>query len=241
MTARSEQASAQWWQHPDRQRLLQTENRLIAEVLAGVFGYHGLWVSPDQPMADAKTGPYHWVSLTRHANACRGAVRTDIGDWPWQSGAFAVVVLQHVIDCVEDPSAIFDQVERVLSPDGVLLLTAFNPLSVLGLQTKWSARGGDINVGAIDRATVMRNMQERSMQCMLWRACHFGPFERPLKRRFANRLLGGSYLAVIRKHRGATIKKLRPRSVVSTAQASGVSAKVACRARHAALVVRGLM
>lgn len=238
MTQTLATATRVWWQHPDRQQLLAAESEHINDVLAGIFGYHGLWLAPGAPVAAPSLGPYHWVCQSHHAEVCDGAIRTEVDAWPWQSGAFAVVVLQHVIDGNEHAEAILDQVERVLAADGVLLLTCFNPASLLGLQVRWAARGERLAIGAMPRRAIQQAMGLRSLQCMLWRACHFGPFARHWTVPWlGKKMLGGSYLAVVRKRRGASIRRLRPRSVVTGAAPSGVSAKVSCRTRHAALVL----
>lgn len=89
-------------------------------------------LSPSQPpKADipAPTGPDVWL---------------DSRAWPWQADSLDLVVLPHTLERSADPHACLREVERVLIPEGQLLITGLNPMSLWGWQTQ---PGGSRRVG----------------------------------------------------------------------------------------------
>lgn len=54
-------------------------------------------------------------------------------DLPFRSGSVDTVVVVHQLEFEHDPHALLREVERILSPEGHLLILAFNPLSLWGL------------------------------------------------------------------------------------------------------------
>lgn len=53
---------------------------------------------------------------------------------PFDSQSLDLVVLPHVLEFAEDPHQVLREVERVLMPEGRVILTGFNPMSLWGLR-----------------------------------------------------------------------------------------------------------
>jgi SAM-dependent methyltransferase len=68
----------------------------------------------------------------------------DSRAWPWQADSLDLVVLPHTLERSADPHACLREVERVLIPEGQLLITGLNPMSLWGWQTQ---PGGSRRVG----------------------------------------------------------------------------------------------
>lgn len=65
-------------------------------------------------------------------------VQLSFEQLPFESECFDLVVLPHTLETAEDPRALLSEVCRVLIPNGRLLITGFNPISLWGLRNKFS-------------------------------------------------------------------------------------------------------
>ena len=63
---------------------------------------------------------------------CR--VVTYIEELPFESQSLDLVVLPHALEFADDPHQVLREVERVLIPEGHLVVTGFNPASLWGLR-----------------------------------------------------------------------------------------------------------
>ncbi len=123
-----------WLAGPAGRRLLEEERRVLDEVLQGLFGYYlvQLGAAPEDLIAGSRVR-HRWVLDTGpgggegapHALALPEAlpVGTDLVD---------VVLLHHVLEFSEDPHQVLREVERVLIPEGHVVVVAFNPWSLWG-------------------------------------------------------------------------------------------------------------
>jgi SAM-dependent methyltransferase len=71
-------------------------------------------------------------------------VRCDDAALPLQAGSVDVVALPHVLEFALSPHAVLREVERVLIPEGHLVIFAFNPWSSFGLWRLASAWRGQL-------------------------------------------------------------------------------------------------
>lgn len=64
------------------------------------------------------------------------AVRCDLRELPFASASLDLVVLPHVLEFHSDPHQILREVERVLIPEGQVVILGFNPFSLWGLRRR---------------------------------------------------------------------------------------------------------
>ena len=64
--------------------------------------------------------------------------RGDGAELPVVSASVDLVLLPHVLEFSENPHQILREVERVLVPDGHLVLTCFNPMSLWGIRNTFT-------------------------------------------------------------------------------------------------------
>jgi SAM-dependent methyltransferase len=64
----------------------------------------------------------------------------DSRAWPWQADSLDLVVLPHALERSADPHACLREVERVLIPEGQVLITGLNPVSFWG----WRSQRGSM-------------------------------------------------------------------------------------------------
>jgi SAM-dependent methyltransferase len=78
-----------------------------------------------------------------------GGILADVIDLPIRDSSIDACILAHVLDYTNDPHQVLREIERVLTADGWLILSGFNPHSLVGLgrllpymrrQQPWQAR-----------------------------------------------------------------------------------------------------
>ena len=117
--------------------------------LADVFGFHALQVGlPELDALRANRMPHKWVStndLDGHVNGpARVSLHCDPEALPFDEKSLDLVVLPHTLELAADPYHALNEVDRVLRPEGRVVILGFNPASL------WSLRqhGGRLLRGA---------------------------------------------------------------------------------------------
>lgn len=102
--------------------------------LSDVFGYHALQLGlPQLDALRANRMPKRWRADEAASPSCALDVLTDATALPFAAASLDLVVLPHTLDWCADPHAALREVERVLVPEGRVLLFGFNPTSLWGL------------------------------------------------------------------------------------------------------------
>ena len=155
----------QWLQTPAGEYLLAWEQRHLDQAVADLFGFHALqlglpelaalranrmphrWLAveslPSQPMAVHRTGkPPDDLASTAITDAARVAVlprpalHCHFDALPFDSSSLDLVVLPHSLELARDPHLALREVERVLVPEGRVLIVGFNPASLWGARQR---------------------------------------------------------------------------------------------------------
>ena len=145
-----------WLDHlgrPAAQRLLAWEQQQADGLLADVFGYHALQLGwPLLQALRCNRMPHRWLAQPEfeataapEASALQAGLpeahlHFDSRAWPWPADSLDLVVLAHALERSADPHACLREVERVLIPEGQLLITGLNPMSLWGWQLAHSQR-----------------------------------------------------------------------------------------------------
>ena len=121
--------AGEWIRTPLGEHLLEREQHYFDEVVADIFGYNAFQLG--MPELDLLRGSR--IPL-RSRVAASGAVdlRADFRDLPIASNSADLVLLPHVLEFAEHPHQILREVERVLMPEGQVVLSGFNPWSLWG-------------------------------------------------------------------------------------------------------------
>ncbi len=139
----------QWLQTPSGRYLLEWEQRHLDTAVADLFGFHALQVGlPELDALRANRMPHRWVasvSLAPPPSATvppldlpRAAVslQCDFDALPFDSHSLDLVVLPHSLELARDPHQALREVERVLVPEGRVVVVGFNPTSLWGLRQR---------------------------------------------------------------------------------------------------------
>ncbi|MBN8495017.1 MAG: methyltransferase domain-containing protein [Burkholderiales bacterium] len=147
---------ASWLQTAPGQCLLRWEQRQIDTAVADVFGYHALQLGlPQLHALRANRMPHRWVATDSlllpeptEAIAPLGdgldslptdaavALHCDFDALPFPNQSLDLVVLPHALELSRDPHLTLREVERVLMPEGRVMILGFNPASMWGLRQR---------------------------------------------------------------------------------------------------------
>ena len=134
--------------------MLEWEQAQLDRVVSDVFGYHALQLGLPQLDAlrenrmpcrglvlDAASGasaPYRFprtasaAAPEQHAPLGRSAVWCDLLDLPFEAQSVDLIVMPHTLEFTRDPHRLLREAERVLMPEGQLIILGFNSLSLWG-------------------------------------------------------------------------------------------------------------
>lgn len=130
----------QWFDTPPGHYVLAWEARQFDALVCNLFGYHALQLG--LPMLDAlRTNriSHQWLALSKAVPEDVPTLRpvslvTDFSALPFPAASLDLVVLPHTLDSHPDPHATLREVARVLVPEGRVVISGFNPLSLWGLR-----------------------------------------------------------------------------------------------------------
>ncbi len=134
-------ALVDWYQEPLGRVLWNQTQKNLSETLEGVFGYHALWMGawPEEMVHE------DYARIQRHFRVLNGgrseAARISSSQLPVESESIDLVVLMHALELHRDPHQLLREIDRVLVPEGRLLIIHYDPLSWYGLARaflRWS-------------------------------------------------------------------------------------------------------
>lgn len=124
-----------WFETPLGRRVTQEEALLAHEALDDVFGFDllqiGLWGQARGMLGSART---QHALVVADAAADGVVLRAQLDALPFAADSVDAVLLPHTLESVDDPYAVLREAERILRPEGALLICGFNPWSGWGLR-----------------------------------------------------------------------------------------------------------
>lgn len=128
-----------WYQRPARQYLLAQERKLAEKLLEQVFGYHLLQigVTRNQPLV-GDCGLNHTIYMGSTTSGQVGLV-SEGDSLPLANDSVDAVLLHHALDFAPAPHQLLREVQRVLSPQGRVVIIGFNPWSLSGAGSRLRA------------------------------------------------------------------------------------------------------
>ncbi|HZY18268.1 MAG TPA: methyltransferase domain-containing protein [Ramlibacter sp.] len=132
----------EWLQTPPGRYLLAWERAQFDQAVSDIFGYHALQLGlPEVDALAANRMPHRWLGLRDlepppPPGARRPALLADYSALPFDAASLDLVVLPHTLELSHDPHATLREVERVLVPEGRVVITCLNPASLWGLRQR---------------------------------------------------------------------------------------------------------
>ncbi|WP_338761690.1 class I SAM-dependent methyltransferase [Massilia sp. METH4] len=161
-----------WLQTPAGRYVRAWEQSRLDALTADIFGYNALQIG--MPQIDALAAsrmPHKWLADTLPQRTVETAgppvvLTFDTIELPFASQSLDLVVLPHVLEFAAEPHQVLREVERVLIPEGQLIICGFNPASLWGLRqmrgrvtgTRYLPRGELISMPRIKDWLKLLNM-----------------------------------------------------------------------------------
>ncbi len=127
-----------WFESPQGRYLLQWEQDRFDAVVADIFGYNAVQIGlPEHDFLRASRISYRFAS----ASGGVAKVLAEPFALPFATGSLDLVLLPHVLEFSAQPHQVLREVERVLLPEGSVIITGFNPFSLWGLRRALARAG----------------------------------------------------------------------------------------------------
>ncbi|BBO21032.1 MAG: hypothetical protein AMXMBFR31_12770 [Candidatus Desulfobacillus denitrificans] len=127
----------EWLLTPQGRYILEWEQTRFDQMVADIFGYNAVQIGlPQCDCLRANRMPLRFVYDSTPPAALLG----DAHHLPLAGSSVDLVALPHTLEFADDPHQILREVERVLVPEGQVLISGFNPFSLWGIRRRLSGR-----------------------------------------------------------------------------------------------------
>ena len=129
---------AAWLASPAGRYLLAWQHEQLASLLADRFGYYAVQLGWPQVQA---------LEANRMPSRLRIGLAGQPGDilverfdeLPFDSQSVDLVVVVHQLETSPQPHRMLREIDRILRPEGLVVVTGFNPMSLWGLRHHWGS------------------------------------------------------------------------------------------------------
>jgi SAM-dependent methyltransferase len=122
----------EWFATPLGQYLLEKERAYLDEVTPDIFGFHAIQLGMPEADLLRENRITHKLRVAREGTPDTFASCTEL---PFATHSIDLVVLPHVLEFAEEPHGVLREVDRVMMPEGRLVIVGFNPWSLWGLRS----------------------------------------------------------------------------------------------------------
>ena len=131
---------------PPGQYVLGWEQGRFDEAVADVFGYHALQLGlPELPGLQNNRIPHRWLAngtgftpmaadVDPNEKPAQPTLVTDFAALPFAENSLDLLLLPHALELSPDPHATLREVQRVLVPEGRVVISGLNPMSLWGFR-----------------------------------------------------------------------------------------------------------
>lgn len=134
----SAQGFSDWLSTPQGQYVLDWEQSRHDGLVADIFGFNAVQLGwPGLEYLRANRMPFQFRCDDHSPNV---AMRVDLHQLPIASNSVDLVILPHVLEFDENPHQILREVERILVPEGSVVVAGFNPYSLWGIRRSLARR-----------------------------------------------------------------------------------------------------
>jgi SAM-dependent methyltransferase len=132
----SDAYSVSWHKSPLGLYVQAQEQALFDASVTDIFGFNAIQMG----MLHMDLLETSRIPLNIHASNDEGDVYCDSTQLPFPAGSIDLMLLPHGLDFSINPQQTLREAERILVPEGYLLLTGFNPLSFWGVMRMIKSR-----------------------------------------------------------------------------------------------------
>lgn len=130
---------AQWFTSPLGQYVHDWESQCLMSLTADIFGFHAVQIglSSIDTLIDNRMPNKWYVDVEFSASFTKKDQAVSVADFmelPFATQSVDLVVLPHVLEFAKEPHQVLREVERILLPEGQVIIIGFNPVSLFGLR-----------------------------------------------------------------------------------------------------------
>jgi len=127
---------SEWLQTAPGQYMLGWEQAQFDLTVADFFGFNALQLGlVELDALRANRMPHRWLGLPEEASASRRVhLVTNAAALPFPAASLDLLVLPHTLELSADPHHVLREVERVLVPEGRVVISGLNPASLWGFR-----------------------------------------------------------------------------------------------------------
>lgn len=131
-----------WFDSAPGRYLLAWEQAHFDEAVANVFGYHSMQLGmPQLDGLRANRMPHCWRAMDQIQAPSPGAgaaphLLAHAVALPFPDNSLDLLLLPHALELSHDPHAALREVARVLVPEGRVIISGLNPISLWGLRQR---------------------------------------------------------------------------------------------------------
>ncbi|MBI5438184.1 MAG: class I SAM-dependent methyltransferase [Nitrosomonadales bacterium] len=125
------QSLSEWFATPQGGYVQVREQAYFDRTVSDIFGYNALQLGlPEHDFLRSSRMPLRFSA----GNQAGNAVRLSCAELPFANASLDLVLIPHILEFSENPHQILREVERVLMPEGSLVISGFNPRSLWGMR-----------------------------------------------------------------------------------------------------------
>ena len=130
---------AEWLQSPLGAYTLAHERAWLDATTPDIFGYHAIQLGlPELDLLrESRITHLHCVSPDSDA----ATVRAQFHELPFEAQSVDLCLLPHTLEFSLNPHEVLREVDRVMRPEGRIMILGFNPWSLYGVRRAWSSEG----------------------------------------------------------------------------------------------------
>jgi hypothetical protein len=132
-----------WWETPIGQQVLVTELHKLTEFLPRLFGFHLLLLGLSAQASLVDSSVVLNKTLLNEYEGDSALSSTIKGGWaelPILTDTVEICLLPHILEICDDPDQLMNEMQRILVPEGHLLVMGFSPYSLWGLKRFFKSR-----------------------------------------------------------------------------------------------------
>ncbi len=151
-----------WLMTPVGQYILNWEETLFQTLSADIFGFNALqigfseinalkenrmvnrwYTNPFMPESEVKQMIETGHTAETNGHSVPISLVHDIDELPFATESIDLIVLPHAFEFAQSPHQILREVNRVLIPEGQVIISGFNPTSLWGIRQRFSRFSGN--------------------------------------------------------------------------------------------------
>jgi SAM-dependent methyltransferase len=120
-----------WFVTPQGQYVMAREQAFFDNTVSDIFGFNALQLGlPQHNLLRGSRIPLH-IKAGKEPGV---KLWLETMELPFETGSMDLVLLPHTLEFSTQPHEILREVERILRPEGSVIISGFNPLSLWGLR-----------------------------------------------------------------------------------------------------------